>query len=66
MYRGAEVLIRVRAQQHNGQLQNFLRSHATVLSEQYIDSSVVIEARLGEKQIPELRRYGPESLELVG
>ena len=65
MYRGAEVLIRVKTQQRNGQLQNFLRSHATVLSEHYMDSSVVIEARLGENQIPELRRYGPEILEVL-
>ncbi len=65
MYRGADVLVRVRTQQHNGKVQSFLRSHATILGEHYLDGFVVIEAKLGENQIAELRRYAPDALELL-
>jgi GTP-binding protein HflX len=65
MYRGAEVLVRVRTHQRSGKVQTFLRSHATILGEHYLDGSVVIEAKLGENQITELRRYGPDTLELL-
>jgi GTP-binding protein HflX len=64
-YRGAEILVRVKTKQRNGRIQSFLRSHGTVLSEHYLDSSVVIEVKLGENQVTELRRYGPDALDLL-
>jgi GTP-binding protein HflX len=64
-YRGTEILVRVRTKQGDGAIHSFLRSHATVLSEHYLDSSVVIEAKLGKNQIAELRRYDPDSFELL-
>jgi GTP-binding protein HflX len=64
-YRGGEVLLRVTAPQANGKIQSFLRAHATVLNEQYLDSSVLIDARLGRNQLPNLHRLQPESIEII-
>lgn len=64
-YRGGEVLLRVTAPQANGKIQSFLRAHATIIQEQYSDSSVLIDARLGRNQLPNLHRLQPESIEII-
>jgi GTP-binding protein HflX len=64
-YRGGEVLLRVTATQANGKIQSFLRAHATIIQEQYSDSSVLIDARLGRNQLPNLHRLQPESIEII-
>jgi GTP-binding protein HflX len=65
IYRGSEILLRLTCGQSNGKVQSFLRAHATIVSEQYRDSSVLIDARLGRNQLPELRRLRPASIEIV-
>jgi GTP-binding protein HflX len=64
-YRGGEVLLRVTSSQSNGKVQSFLRAHGTIVSEQYLDSSVLIDAHLGRNQLPNLHRLHPESIEIV-
>ena len=64
-YRGAELLVRVCASQSNGKVQSFLRAHAQILNEQYLDSFVVIDARLGQNQLPDLRRLHPDQFEVI-
>lgn len=64
-YRGGEVLLRVTAPQANGKIQSFLRAHATIVQEQYCDSSVLIDARLGRNQLPNLHRLQPENIEIL-
>jgi len=64
-YRGGEVLLRVTSSQSNGKVQSFLRAHGTIISEQYLDSSVLIDARLGRNQLPNLHHLHPESIEIV-
>ncbi len=64
-YRGGEVLVRVASSQSNGKVQSFLRAHGTVISEQYLDSSVLIDARLGRNQLPNLQRLRPENIEII-
>ena len=49
-YRGGWLVVRVLSSQSNGKVQSFLRAHATVIDEQYLDGSVTIEARLGRNQ----------------
>ena len=61
----ADVL-RVRSHQSNGKVQSFLRAHGRIINEQYGDSSVVIEVKMGQKQLPELQRLKPDTLEIVG
>jgi GTP-binding protein HflX len=64
-YRGNELVLKVVSSQSNGKVQSFLRAHGQVLSEQYQDSSVLIEARLGRNQLPELKRLHPEDIEIL-
>ncbi len=64
-YRGDEILLQVRSSQANGKVQSFLRAHGTILKEQYIDSSVLIDARLGRNQLAGLQRLHPENLEVL-
>jgi GTP-binding protein HflX len=64
-YRGGEVLLRVCSSQSNGKVQSFLRAHGTIVTERYLDSSVLIEAHLGRNQLPGLRRLHPETLEII-
>jgi GTP-binding protein HflX len=64
-YRGDEILLRVCSSQANGKVQSFLRAHGTIIKEQYLDSSVLIDARLGQNQLTDLKRLQPENLEIL-
>jgi GTP-binding protein HflX len=64
-YKGAEVHVRVSASQSNGKVQSFLRAHGQIINEQYLDSFVVIDARLGQNQLPDLQRLHPDQLEII-
>jgi len=64
-YKGTELLLRVASSQSNGKVQSFLRAHGQILNEQYQDSSVLIDAKLGRNQLPDLKRLQPDKLEIV-
>jgi 50S ribosomal subunit-associated GTPase HflX len=64
-YKGDEVLLRVSCNQADGRVHGFLRAHGQILKEQYLDSSVLIEAKLGRNQVPDLKRLHPERIEIV-
>ncbi len=64
-YEGSEVVLRVRSHQSNGKVQSFLRAHGRIINEQYGDSSVIIDVRMGQNQLPELQRLKPDTLEIV-
>jgi len=64
-YKGTELLVRVSASQSNGKVQSFLRAHGQIINEQYLDSFVVIDARLGQNQLPDLQRLHPDQLEII-
>ncbi|UCG57878.1 MAG: GTPase HflX [Phycisphaerales bacterium] len=64
-YKGAEIVLRVSSSQSNGKVQSFLRAHGQILDEQYCDSTVVIDARLGRNQLPGLQRLHPDNLEIL-
>jgi GTP-binding protein HflX len=64
-YKGDELLIRVQSSPSNGRIQGFLRAHGRILNEQYTDTSVLIDARLGRNQLPELKRLHPENIEII-
>ena len=64
-YKGGEILLRVTASQANGKIQSFLRAYGEVVQEQYSDSSVLIDARLGQNQLSELKRLGAQKLEII-
>jgi len=64
-YRGSDVVVRVSSHQSNGKVQNFLRAHGRILNEQYGDSFVIIDVKMGQNQLPELQRLKPDTLEIV-
>lgn len=64
-YKGEEVLLRIASSQSNGRVQSFLRAHGAVIKETYSDSAILIDARLGRNQLPELKRLGADSVEVV-
>ncbi|HUW18741.1 MAG TPA: GTPase HflX [Sedimentisphaerales bacterium] len=64
-YKGGELLLRVAASQSNGKVQSYLRAHAVIIDEQYSDSAVLIDARLGLNQLAGLKRLRPENIEIL-
>ncbi len=64
-YRGEEVLVRIRNHQSNGKVYSFLRANGQILNEQYLDSFVLIDARIGRKQLPFLKKLKPDELEIM-
>jgi GTP-binding protein HflX len=64
-YKGGELLLRVNTPQSNGKVLSFLRACGTVLNEEYCDGSVLIEATLGQNQLPHLKRLHPQAIEIV-
>jgi hypothetical protein len=51
--------------QSNGKVLSFLRACGTVLNEQYCDGSVLMDARLGQNQLPHLKRLRPQAIEIL-
>jgi len=64
-YKGGELLVRVSSPQSNGKVQSFLRAHGQILNEQYLNSFVLIDARLGRNQLPDLKKLHPETIEII-
>jgi GTP-binding protein HflX len=64
-YKGDELMIRVQSSPSNGRIQSFLRAYGRILNEQYTDTSVLIDAMLGQNQLPELKRLHPENIEII-
>ena len=64
-FKGSEVLLRLTCGQSNGKVQSFLRTYGQVIKEQYRDSSVLIDARLGRNQLANLKQLQPDKLEIL-
>ena len=64
-YRGNDLLLRVVSSQSNGKVQSFLRAHGHILNEHYAGNSIVIDARLGRNQLPDLQRLHPDAIDIV-
>ena len=64
-YKGDELLLRLTCSQSNGKVQSFLRTYGRVLKEQYLDGSVLIDAKLGRNQLPSLKKLRPDQLEIL-
>jgi GTPase len=65
IYKGRVLLVRVSSNQSNGRVQSFLRAHATIIDEKYKDDVVIIKARLGQNQLTELKRLGPDEIKII-
>ncbi len=64
-YRGSELHIRLVASPANGKISSFLRAYGKITEEKYLDGKVLIEARLGQNQLANLKRLKPEQLEVL-
>jgi len=64
-YKGSELLLRVESSLSNGRIQNFLRAYGTVVKEQFNNSCVLIDARLGQNQLAGLKKLGAKSIEII-
>ena len=65
-FQAGEVLIRVSNRLGDGRVQSFLRAKARIISEEYLDNQVVIEAKLGKSQLAGLKRLKPSEIEILG
>jgi len=64
-YKGQELLLRISVSQSNSKVPSFLSAFGQIVKQQYRDGFVIIEARLGQNQLPDLKRLGSNSLEIV-
>ena len=64
-YKGGKITVQVRISQSNGKAQSYLRACGTILKETYSGDSVIIEAVLGQTQLPGLKRLAPEKLKII-
>ena len=64
-FKGTEVTVRINCSAGNGRVLSFLRANAAIVNREYLDSSIVIEARLGKNQLPLLKRLRPKELEVI-
>lgn len=64
-YKGREIVVRVTSRLSEGKVQSFLRTHGEIVGEQYSDSTVVLDVRMGQRQLPDLERLRPDTLEVI-
>jgi len=65
IYTGGQVVLRVTASAADGKIQNYLAANATILQQQFTDSTVVMDVRLGKNRLAELERFRPEKIEQI-
>jgi GTP-binding protein HflX len=64
-YRGAYLHLRVTVESSDGKTISFLRARADILSQQYTDSLGIIEVKLGQNQLTDLKRLHPKNIETI-
>jgi GTP-binding protein HflX len=64
-YRGGSVTVQVAVPQADGKVQSFLRANAAIINEEYFDSSVLIEVRIGKNQLAVLKRLGAQDIKVL-
>lgn len=63
IYEGGLVYLRVTASAADGKIQNYLKSVANIIKQEYIDSKVVMELSIGKNLSHELHRFKPLEIE---
>lgn len=64
-YGGSEKLLRVTADIADGRIQSFLLANTEVIQKQYSESIVVMEVRLGQTQLAQLKSLNPKKIEEI-
>ncbi|MBN1435442.1 MAG: GTPase HflX [Sedimentisphaerales bacterium] len=60
---GQNLHLRITCSYSDGRVASFIRSHGTVLSEEYCEHGIVLEAFLGRRQLPSLQKLQPVAYE---
>ncbi len=63
IYTGDTLLLRITASAGDGKIQNYLKLNTTILKQDYTDSTVVMDVRLGKNQFSELQRFKSVEIE---
>jgi GTP-binding protein HflX len=64
-YKGSEQTFRITVPLSDGKIQSFLRAYCTILKQDYLEDCVVLEAMVGQKQVPELKKLKPLKMEII-
>ena len=64
-YKGGYATVNVTIDISNGKIPSFLRANAEIISEEYTNHHVTIEAVIGKAQLPALKTLKPEKLEII-
>ncbi|KPK76121.1 MAG: hypothetical protein AMJ79_08145 [Phycisphaerae bacterium SM23_30] len=62
---GEKLRLRISCNQTDGHIPNFLRAHGAIISEDYTDSRITLEAYLGRRQLPNLKRLKPHTCQII-
>ena len=65
IYTGGTVVLRITANAGDGKIQNYIKANATVLQQQFTDSNIVIDVRVGKNHLTELERFKPLKIEQI-
>ena len=63
IYTGGMLYLRITASAGDGKIQSYLKSSTTVLKQDYLDSTVIMEVSMGKRQLAELQRFKPIQIE---
>jgi GTP-binding protein HflX len=62
-YEGGVLHLRITAHAGDGKIQSFLKSYANIISQEYVDSKVIMEVKVGKNQMLQLNRMHPMAIE---
>jgi GTP-binding protein HflX len=63
--KGSQVVLRLKCSLANGKIISFLHAHGKIIEEKYDDGFVQIEVKLGQHQLPVLKKLNPEELTIL-
>lgn len=63
IYNGGVLFLRVIASAGDGKIQSYLKSHSNILSQEYFDSTVVMDIKVGKNMLPQIKRFQPIQIE---
>lgn len=66
IYTGGQVVLRVTINAADGRIQNYLRLNTAILKQDYTDSTVIMDVKLGKNRLAELQKFKPIQIEQIG
>ncbi|MEN6385821.1 MAG: GTPase HflX [Phycisphaerales bacterium] len=58
-YEGGITHLKITAHAGDGKIQNFLKSFANIINQEYVDSKVIMDVNIGKNQVSQLYRFNP-------